>query len=115
MNKKLLLTGAILLFSFCFMGVAFGQSGDWETSPIDSPQQVVDAIRTVMNWAWTIITIVVVIFLIYAGFLFVTAAGNDEQVSRAKTMIKYALIGIVVMILAGGIMGIMEGLLRGQV
>ena len=44
--------------------------------------------------------LIAVAFLIYAGVLMVTAGGNDEQVSKAKTTITYAVIGIIIILLS---------------
>lgn len=41
--------------------------------------------------------------LLYAGFLWMTAAGNDEQVSSAKTVLRNGLIGLIIVVSAFGI------------
>ena len=46
------------------------------------------------------VAIVGVLYIIYAGFLILTAHGKDDQVKKARTMIVHVLIGIVVMFLA---------------
>lgn len=38
------------------------------------------------------------IFIIYSGFLFVTARGSDEQITKAKTTLFYTIIGTVLII-----------------
>ncbi len=38
-------------------------------------------------------TPIVVFFIIYAGFLYVTARGNTQQVQQATTALTYAIIG----------------------
>ena len=38
------------------------------------------------------------IFIIYAGYLWMTARGNDEQVDRAKKMITQGVIGLAIII-----------------
>lgn len=35
----------------------------------------------------------VILFLILAAFLFVTASGNEEQIKRAKTIFKWTMVG----------------------
>ncbi len=40
---------------------------------------------------------------IYAGFLWMTAGGNDDQISKAKTIMKQVVIGFIVLSLAYGI------------
>lgn len=39
-------------------------------------------------------------FVVYAGYLWMTAAGNDEQVSSAKATLRNALIGLILILMA---------------
>lgn len=41
--------------------------------------------------------------LVYAGFLWMTAAGEPERVTRAKTILRNGLIGLVIIVSAFGI------------
>jgi predicted transporter len=41
---------------------------------------------------------IVVLFIIYAGFLFVTAAGNSDKLETAKRAILYAVIGAAILL-----------------
>jgi hypothetical protein len=41
---------------------------------------------------------IIVIFIVYAGFLFVTAGDNESQISKAKTTFLWTLIGAAVLI-----------------
>tara|TARA_B100001989_G_C24335965_1_gene362486 strand:- start:2 stop:349 length:348 start_codon:yes stop_codon:yes gene_type:complete len=41
---------------------------------------------------------IVVLFIIYSGFLYVTARGNVEQTKKATTSLTYAIIGGVILI-----------------
>lgn len=41
---------------------------------------------------------VIVFFIIYSGFLFVTAQGNDTQLSKAKTALLWTVIGGVIVL-----------------
>lgn len=42
-------------------------------------------------------------FMVYAGWLWLTAGGNEEQVSKAKNLIRQAVIGLVIAVAAYGI------------
>lgn len=44
-----------------------------------------------------------VVLIIYAGYLWTTAGGNDDQVSKAKTIIKQAAVGFLIVFLGYGI------------
>jgi len=43
-------------------------------------------------------TPIIVIFIIYGGFLYVTARGNTEQISQATKTLTYAIIGGILII-----------------
>jgi len=41
--------------------------------------------------------VIAVLFLVYAGFLFVTARGSEEQLEHAKETLKWTIIGIAIL------------------
>ena len=57
-------------------------------------------VTLIINYFLGILGLVAVAFLIYAGILMVTAGGNDEQVGKARKVITYAVIGIVIILLS---------------
>lgn len=57
-----------------------------------------------------IATPIVIMFIVYAGFLYVTAQGNAQQVQQATRALTYAIIGGVIIIGAVAIAGIIENL-----
>ncbi len=60
-----------------------------------------EAIETITSIIFGALMAISVIVIIIAGFMFVTAGGNDDTVTKARTMLLYAVIGIVVAIIAG--------------
>lgn len=52
--------------------------------------------------------VIAVFFIIYAGFLFVTAGGNEEKHKEAKKAILYAVIGTAILIGAQALATILE-------
>jgi hypothetical protein len=51
---------------------------------------------------WVVGSLFVLIFMI-GGFMFLTSSGNPNQITKAKEIITYAIIGITIMALARGI------------
>jgi len=87
---KKLLTGiaaaSLLLLPF----FALAQAG---------PPEGIDLIQVlinVRNWLFTILLIVAVIFIIIAGYNFVTAQGDPDKVRTARNFVLYALVGVAV-------------------
>ena len=48
-----------------------------------------------INTALGLTGIILLVIIIYAGFLWMTAQGNEEQVTKAKNILKNAVIGMV--------------------
>ena len=57
---------------------------------------VVKAILEVINVAIYIIGSVAVLTVVIGGVILITASGNDNMVQRGKTVILYAILGIVI-------------------
>jgi hypothetical protein len=55
---------------------------------------------TIILWILGFSAAVAILFLILGGLQFVTSAGNSDRVTKAKQTILYAVLGIVVIVLA---------------
>lgn len=60
-------------------------------------------VYNVTNWVFYIILIVVMIMILYAAFLFLTSSGSPEKAGKATKVITYAIIGMVIGLLARAI------------
>ncbi|NDK19594.1 hypothetical protein GW819_02020 [Candidatus Gracilibacteria bacterium] len=58
----------------------------------------VQIMTTAINYFNGFVGIVVVLLIIYAGFLVLTGGGDDEKLKKAKSIIKYAIIGIFLLV-----------------
>ena len=112
-NTKKLLQGLMLVpalalaVSFTAPAVANAQlqsgidaTGQNTSKDNTSPTQLVG---TVVNWFLFFVGAVAVIMLIYGGFKYITSGGDSSNVTSAKNTILYAVIGLVVVVLAGTI------------
>lgn len=78
------------------IGVVFGEDPN---APKDIRQQVVGVINVVL----TILGILLLVLIMYAGFQWMTAGGNDDQVKKAKTILKNAIIGLIIILFSWSI------------
>jgi len=69
------------------------------------------ALDRIMKFAFWLLIAVAVIFLIFAGLTFVTAQGDPEKIKKARDYVLYALIGVVVGVLAKGLTTFFKDLL----
>jgi hypothetical protein len=57
-------------------------------------------ILRIVDFALMFLGLIAVIMIIYGGITYVTAAGNEEAVGKAKKIIMYAIIGIVIVLIS---------------
>jgi type IV secretory pathway VirB2 component (pilin) len=75
-----------------FTDVGLGQSTDLKGF-------IANAINIVLGF----LGIIAVLFIIYAGFKWMTAAGNEEQVGEARKMLVQAVVGLIIIFMAWAI------------
>ncbi len=86
------------------IGVGAGDTGLSEQNA-DLPAVV----QTVINTVLYIIGIIAVGFIIYGGVKYATSAGDSAKVKSAKDTILYAVVGLIVAILAYAIVNFVVG------
>ncbi|MFA5644101.1 MAG: hypothetical protein WC928_01065 [Patescibacteria group bacterium] len=74
------------------VGMAFGQDQDVE----DIRYKIVKLINVIL----TVLGLITVVLIIYAGFLWMTSAGNEESVKKAQAILKNAIIGLVIILIS---------------
>jgi len=65
------------------------------TSHQKAKNQTMDVIRSIINYALYFAAFIALVYLIYHGFLVLTAAGDDTQYKKGLSGIKYATIAII--------------------
>ncbi len=78
------------------IGSAYGED---PANPKDFRYQIVKIINVVLS----ILAILVTILIIFAGFQWMTAGGNEEKIKKAQGALKNAVIGLVIIMLAWSI------------
>ena len=71
-------------------------------SPITGVTKIWDIVFNIVRWVYTAFFIVAVLFILFAAYNFVQGGANPEKVKVAKTQLKYAVIAIVVALVASG-------------
>lgn len=62
-----------------------------------------DSATSLINYFLGFLGLIAVGFIIYAGILMVTAAGDDDAIGKGKKIITFAAVGIIIIMLAYGI------------
>jgi len=56
-------------------------------------------INAVLNWGTELISAACTLLIVFAGFRYITAAGNPEQIQKAKNLIIIAISSLILIIL----------------
>lgn len=57
----------------------------------------------IINVALGFLGIIAVVIVLYGGFMWMTAAGNEERISKAKQILTAGVIGLVIIVMAWAI------------
>ncbi|MBI4919872.1 hypothetical protein HY838_01100 [Candidatus Azambacteria bacterium] len=71
-------------------------------------------INRIAVWLLEIGTIIATIVILWAAIIFMTSGGNKERVTKARQMLWYAIIGIVILLVATGLTSVIQKFLSGQ-
>jgi prolipoprotein diacylglyceryltransferase len=74
---------------------------------------LLQGIERIGNFLFTVLLAIAVIFIVIAGVRFVTAGGDPEQVKSARDMILYAVVGLIIAILARGAVTLIKNMIGG--
>ena len=80
---------------------------------IDSVPQFKSTIITIVNSFVGLVAVIAAIMLVYGAYLYVTAGANEDNAKKGKTVVVYAIIGIIVGALVYAIVNVATGLIGG--
>lgn len=95
-----LLFAAILLSPVATLAQTDDQTSAFLISSGMSASSISQIASTVIQILLSFLALIFIALILYAGYLWMTAAGNDEQVSKAKKLITNATIGLAIVIAA---------------
>lgn len=109
--RKMKLWGAcvaVLIYSFprrvfAQLNETDGPSPGVLTNPLGD-KTLIDLLNIILDAIVLLMIPIIVLMVIYAGFTFVTAQGNQEKLSRAKTMLLWTLVGALIILAAEAIL-----------
>jgi predicted membrane protein len=96
----------VVLIAAPVLGVTFSNPFGEE-----GPQEIVSLFSQVINFLFNLAIFLCAIIIVYAGFLFVTSAGNQQKLQTAQKALIWALVGLVVVLIANYVPGIIKDVL----
>ena len=109
MIKNKIIAGSVLGLTVVMPFIALAQA---PTVPqLESVGGVTSFLDRIVNYLFGIFLVVAVIMIIYAAFLYLTAAGNEDKLKSAKNTIIYAIIAIVVAVVARSLVALVRNII----
>ena len=78
------------------------------SSPVKNLEKLV---LIILNYLFTAGLFLATILIVYAGILMISAGGNEEQFSKGKKLIIYAILGLLVVIMGRGLVDLIKNYL----
>ncbi|MFA6098761.1 MAG: hypothetical protein WCV50_03225 [Patescibacteria group bacterium] len=63
----------------------------------------------IIQWVLGFLGLIAVVFVLYGGFIWMTAGGNEDKISTAKKIISAAVVGLIIILLAWAIVTFVVG------
>lgn len=106
--KKIILFATTMFVLFLFAIPAFAQglqkagdiAGSVATKAGVTEKNVEDVVGTGINAALSLVGLIFLILMVYAGYLWMTARGEEETIKKAQKIIISTIIGLVIVMSA---------------
>jgi hypothetical protein len=102
MYRKLFLISSFLIFLFFFVSPQPAHAQNWtgclDSNGVATLNCIPIVFSNIVRAALLFVGSIAVILLIYAGIRFVMSGGDPKQVQQARSIITYAIIGLVIVL-----------------
>ncbi len=93
---KAFLLSAILSVSLPLAALAQWDPGALSATSDLPEERIYIIIENLMMWILGVFGFVSIIGFVISGIMYLTAAGNDEQITKAKSAMKWSIVGVIV-------------------
>lgn len=78
--------------------VAGGEKGAGFSATADKPADLAETTGSIIQTVLTFLGVIFLVLIIYGGFMWMTAHGSEDKVSKAKNLITEAIIGLAIVL-----------------
>lgn len=83
-------------------------------NPLGETSDITTLVENILNFLWKLAFVIAPILIVYAGYLYITSAGNEEKVKIAQKTLIWTLIGFAVVLIASSVPAIIQEFLSGE-
>lgn len=90
----------VLMASRVTSALEFDPGGNIEKAVKLPNKSPVEITMITIRWFLSFLSLIAVVMVLYGGFTWMTAAGSEERIKRAKDILRAAIIGLIVVMLS---------------
>ncbi len=75
------------------------EEAGYETFSENAGDTIPEVVGNIINLVMSALGTIAVLLILYAGYLWMTAGGNDDQISKSKSILKQVTVGLIVLAL----------------
>ncbi len=83
-------------------------------NPLGSVGDLPTLIKNIADFVFKLAGFLAIVMFVLAGILFLTSAGNEEQIGKAKKALLYAAVGLAIALAGAGLVALIRNILTGQ-
>jgi len=83
-------------------------------NPLGETSDITTLVENILNFLWNLAFVIAPILIVYAGYLYLSSAGNEDKVKKAQKALIWAIVGFAVILIASGVPAIIQKLLSGE-
>jgi len=84
------------------------------SNPLGETSDISALASNIVNFLIWLAIPITAILIVYAGFLYITSAGNEEKVKTAQKALIWAIVGFAVVLIASSVPAIIQEFLSGE-
>ena len=111
MKKNILIVLGLVILAILIFGAKITLAQDVELPNPLGLKTIIELLDRIMGFIFIMSIPVATIMLMYAGFQYITSAGNPKNIPAISKMIQYTLIGFFVVLAARGIISVVQSVL----
>ena len=83
-------------------------------NPLGGTGNITTLVENILNFLRGLAFVIAPILIVYAGFLYITSAGNEDKVKTAQKTLIWAIVGFAVVLIASSVPAIIQDFLSGE-
>lgn len=108
--KRLFAILGIIILSLTVASPVLARENFEIPNPLEH-ESIEELLNAIVDFIFYVALVVAPIMIIIGGFLFITSRGDPEQVSQAKKLIIYALVGLAIIYMSKILIGLIRQVL----